>query len=57
MTISFPSIKALEEPALSHQLDPENNFLIKASIERNVLVDRIEQDWLSSPEFKGRATL
>jgi hypothetical protein len=51
MTISFPSIKALEEPALSHQLDPENNFLIKASIERNVLVDRTE------PEFKGRATL
>ena len=43
--------------SLSHQLDPENNFLIKASIERNVLVDRIEQDWLSSPEFKGRATL
>ena len=43
--------------SLSHQLDPVNNFLIQSAIQRNTIVDRPEQDWLSSPEFKGRASV
>ena len=42
--------------SLNHQLG-ERSVLIQAAIQRNTTIDRPEQDWKTSDEFKGRAVV